>query len=117
MAVSPSYRTFILEQLSRCTTGVRARSMFGGVGIYGGDLFFALMDDDMLYFKVDEQNRPAFEALGMGPFRPPGYEVTSMNYYEVPTDLVEDVEALKPWVDGALAAAARKKKRPSSRKR
>ena len=39
MSVSPSFQTFILEQLGRVVPKVRARSMFGGVGIYSGDLF------------------------------------------------------------------------------
>ena len=46
--------------------------MFGGVGIYAGELFFALIADDTVYFKVDQSNRPEFEARGMGPFRPYG---------------------------------------------
>ncbi len=46
MSVSPSFRTFVLEQLGRVVAGVRGRAMFGGVGIYAGDLFFALIDDD-----------------------------------------------------------------------
>ncbi len=66
MPISPSFRTFVLEQLGRVTPNVRARNMFGGVGIYGNDLFFALIADDTLYFKVDDTNRPDFEALGMG---------------------------------------------------
>jgi TfoX/Sxy family transcriptional regulator of competence genes len=36
MPVSSSFRTFIVEQLSRVVPRVRARSMFGGVGIYSG---------------------------------------------------------------------------------
>ena len=43
--------------------------MFGGVGIYAGDLFFALIDDDTLYFKVDDSNRSDFEKRDMGLFR------------------------------------------------
>ncbi len=43
MPVSPSFRTFILDQLSRVAPRVRGRSMFGGVGIYAGELFFALI--------------------------------------------------------------------------
>ena len=53
MSVSDGFRAFALEQLQRTTPDVRARSMFGGVGVYAGDMFFALMDDDVLYFKVD----------------------------------------------------------------
>ena len=62
MPVSLSFRTFIVDQLSRIAPRVRARSMFGGVGIYSGDLFFALIADDALYFKVDDSNRGDFEA-------------------------------------------------------
>jgi DNA transformation protein len=45
--------------------------MFGGVGLYSGDLFFALMDDDVLYFKVDD-DQGALREAGMGSFRPGG---------------------------------------------
>lgn len=37
--------------------------MFGGVGLYAGELFFALIDDDILYLKADDTTRAAFEAL------------------------------------------------------
>ncbi len=109
MAVSLTFRTFIVDQLTRVVAGVRARSMFGGVGIYAGDLFFALMDDDTLYFKVDDSNRADFEARDMGPFRPYGDEGEVMQYYAVPADLLEDPEGLRPWAEKAIAVAARKK--------
>src|SRR2546427_322790 len=113
MAVSPSFRTFIVDQLSRVVPRVRARSMFGGVGIYTGDVFFALIADDTLYLKVDESNRPDFEARGMGPFRPYGEGGEVMQYYQVPADLLEDAESLRPWTEKAIAVAGRKKvKRP-----
>jgi DNA transformation protein len=113
MSVSPSFRSFVLEQLARATTSVRDRSMFGGVGVYSGDLFFALIDEDTVYFKVDDTNRPDFEARGMGPFRPAGPDGEVMQYYAVPEDLLEDPEALRPWVDRAMAVARRKKGRQS----
>ena len=90
--------------------------MFGGVGVYAGDLFFALMDDDTLYFKVDDSNRGRFEARGMGPFRPFGEGGEVMRYYEVPGEVLEDVELLAPWVEDAVAAAARTRRgAPSAR--
>ena len=42
MAVSPSYRDFVLEQLGRVTP-VTGKSIFGGVGICARGLFFALI--------------------------------------------------------------------------
>ncbi len=112
MSVSSSFRTFIVDQLGRVVPQIRARSMFGGVGIYaGGDLFFALIDDDTLYFKVDDTNRPDFEARRMSPFRPYGDDGETMGYYEVPADLLDDPETLRPWAEKAIAVAARKKAR------
>jgi DNA transformation protein and related proteins len=117
MSVSPSFRAFVLEQLGRATPGIRARSMFGGVGVYAADSFFALMDDDTLYFKVDDETRPEFEARGMTPFRPYGEDGEIMHYYEVPADVLEDPEALATWVEAAIAVARRAKAGPSRRPR
>jgi DNA transformation protein len=109
MSVSSTFRTFVLEQLTRAIPNVRARSMFGGVGIYAGSFFFALIADDVLYFKVDDSNRADFEARGMGPFRPYGETGEVMGYYEVPPDLLEEPGQLRSWAEKAVAVARRKK--------
>ena len=106
MPVSPGYRVFVLEQLQVIGT-VSARPMFGGVGLYRDGLFFGLLDDDTTYLKVDDQNRPDYEELGMPPFHPPGAQA-SKNYYQLPGEVLEDREALRTWVEKALAAARRK---------
>jgi len=92
MAVSPSYREFVLEQLGRVTP-ISGRSMFGGVGIYAQGLFFALIAEKRLYFKVDDVTRSDFEQRGMQPFRPFG-EDSAMGYFEVPAEVVEDSDLL-----------------------
>ena len=106
MSVSEGFRAFVLEQLARATPSLRARNMFGGVGLYSGDFFFALMDDDVLYFKVDDTNRPRFEERAMGPFRPGGGGGEVMQYYEVPADVLEDAEQLAAWAAEAVEVAA-----------
>ena len=111
MSVSPSYKAFVLEQLSAAGT-VTPRAMFGGVGLYCQGLFFALIDDDTLYLKVDDTTRPEFERLGAQPFRPFGDDShVMMQYYELPADVLEDRAAVRPWVDRALDAARRKASR------
>ena len=107
MAVSESYRVFVMEQLGR-VTAVTAKSMFGGVGIYAQGVFFALIAEDRLYLKVDDVTRPDFERQGMEPFRPFGEE-SSMGYYEVPADVLEDASQLAAWVHKAIEVAARAK--------
>jgi DNA transformation protein len=116
MSVSPNFRSFVLEQLARVTPGIRDRGMFGGVGIYAGELFFALMDDDTLYFKVDDTTRGRFEDRGMEPFRPFGEGGEVMQYYEVPADVLEDADALRPWVESAMDVARRVKRKRTRRR-
>jgi DNA transformation protein and related proteins len=111
MSVSESYRTFLLDQLGRAVDRVRMKSMFGGAGVYAGEFFFAIVDDDVLYLKVDDTNRPDFEARGMGPFRPFGEGGEVMQYYQLPEELLEDPDELKPWLEKAIGVAERKKKR------
>jgi DNA transformation protein len=88
--------------------------MFGGVGLYAEGLFFALIAEDRLYFKVDDTTRLEFERLGMEPFRPFG-EDNAMGYYEVPADVVEDSVQLGPWMRKAIDVAARAKGRKKSK--
>ena len=111
MAVSDSFVAFALEQLE-AVGGIASKRMFGGVGIYSGDLFFAILDNDRLYLKVDDSNRADFKNVGMGPFRPgdPGGEV--MQYFEVPITVLEDTDELARWAAKAVAVARAKKARP-----
>jgi len=115
VTVSAGFRSYVLEQLGRVLSNVRSRSMFGGVGIYSGGLFFALIDDDTLYFKVDDSTRPGFVSRNMDPFRPYGPDGEVMQYYCVPAEVLEDAEALDDWVQRSIAVAQRAKRRSPRR--
>ena len=117
MPVSNDYVQYVLEQLAGLGR-VTSRRMFGGVGLYCDSLFFGLIDDDTLYFKVNDANRPDYEARGMGPFRPfRDKPDVSMTYYEVPADALEDGDELVVWARKAvaIAEAPRRKNRPGTR--
>ncbi|HEV8411065.1 MAG TPA: TfoX/Sxy family protein [Gemmatimonadaceae bacterium] len=116
MPVSDSYRTYVLEQLGRVTQRIRSKSMFGGVGVYSGDHFFALLDNDMLFFKVDDATRPDFVAAKMRAWSPFEDGREAKGYYQLPEELLEDPDELRPWVEKAVAVAARKKKPKKSAK-
>lgn len=107
MAVSDGFLAFVEEQLSQVCP-VSHRKMFGGAGLYSDGVFFGVIDDDELYFKVDDVNRPQYEERGMEPFRPYGDE-RSMSYYQVPADVLEDIEELSAWVNEAVEVALRRK--------
>jgi DNA transformation protein len=104
MAVSEGYLTYVLDQLRPIVPGIRVKRMFGAVGLYATDLFFAIVDDDVLYHKVDDTTRPEYEARGMPPFRP--FELhASMNYSQLPEEILEEREALQLWTSRALDVA------------
>ena len=69
MPVSDGFVDFVLEQLDPLGPIVSKR-MFGGVGLYAGDLFFALVSRDVLYLKADDDTRGRREAAGARPFQP-----------------------------------------------
>ena len=106
---------YLLEMLQSLGE-VRAKSMFGGWGLYAGDRFFAIIADDTLYFKVDDANCADFESRGLEPFR---YEtaqtVATMRYYPPPPEALDNRELLCEWarkgIEAAERAAAKKKLR------
>ena len=83
--------------------------MFGGYSLYLDGAIFALIDDDVVYFKVDDSNRADYEKAGMRPFAPMGDD-RPMQYYEVPPDVLENRERLREWAERS-AAISRKKAR------
>jgi DNA transformation protein len=105
-----SFKDYVLDQLSTLPE-VRARAMFGGHGVYQGAHFFAILVEGRLYFKTDAATRRAYEERGMEPFT---YEqagrMTTMHYFEVPPDVLEDRAALVEWAKCAVAVAAAKPK-------
>ncbi len=109
MAVSESYREFVIEQLSNAVP-ISYRKMFGGVGIYSDGLFFAIIGDDRLYFKVDDSNYADYAAHRCEQFM-------SLRYYEVPADILEDEDELSEWVEKALAVAVAAKKKKKKKKK
>ena len=110
MPVNDEYLEFIVGQLEPMGF-IRKKKMFGGVGLYCDEVFFGLIADDTLYFKVDDFNREDFESAGMGAFKPFEDKAYTMGYYEVPIDVLEDPELLNQWVTKSLGVANRKQKK------
>ena len=113
MAVSAQFNAHVLE-LFGAVTAVTSRRMFGGVGYYADGHFFALADDDELYFRVDAHTRPQFEREGMKAFSPMGPDSKSMSFFTVPPRLFDDQEEWAQWMRRAItvARAAPRKTRP-----
>lgn len=104
--------------------GVSIRRMFGGLGVFRQGLMFALVADDVLHFKTDEETLPRFATEGCGPFvfgskRGP----VEMSYWRAPERLYDEPDDFAEWAREAFAVALRKqstkggaKKKPPARK-
>ena len=106
MSVTSSYLNYVVDQLASLR-GVTAKRMFGGIGLYSDARFFGLIDDDVLFLRVDDRSRGDYLARDMPPFHPVRSkpEQTSANYYQVPGDVLDDAEELAVWARRALVAA------------
>ena len=107
-----AYLHELLDPLGR----IAMRPMFGGHGVYCDGLFFAIVIDGRLYLKVDDENRPSFEAAGSAPFV---YQVKGasieMSYWHAPEAAMDSAEQMRPWAQLAIAAALRKPAKRRSR--
>ena len=96
---------------------VRGKRMFGGIGIYIDNLFCAIIVNDYLYFKGDEDNEAQFIASKCPAFT---YEKNgvdfSMRYYRVPDEALDDANEMLRWARLGLEAALRKVAKPKPKK-
>lgn len=107
---SSEFHDFILHDLFAGIEGVTSRRMFGGYGFYRCGLFFALIAEGELYFKVDDKTRAFFELRGSHLFEyaARGKRVT-LSYWSAPEDAFEDSSLLRECVELACGAAERAK--------
>lgn len=92
-----------MEQLQELR-GLTCDAMFSGYGLRCGSAFFAIIHNGHLYFKVNDETRPTYEAARSGPFRY-GSGRLMKDYLEVPIGVIEEVPRLVEWAELAIAAA------------
>lgn len=107
-----SFHEFVFDEVLREIPGITSRAMFGGWGIYKDGIFFSLIADGALYFKVDESNKKDYEELGSEPFVYQSKHGTmKMSYWLLPEEIMNDQQLLREWVDKSVAVAINKKKK------
>ena len=116
MAVSDSFLTFVLEQLDSLRE-LSHRRMFGGVGLYSGESFFGVIDNDTLFFKVDDETRAKYKKRKMPAFAPMPGKPPMEGYYQVPPSVLEDADAMREWAQEAAGVSRRAPARKRKRKR
>lgn len=113
--MSSEFTLYLAEVLAPLGS-VRSKRMFGGVGVYIDDLFCAIIVDESLYFKGDEQNEAEFAAAGCPPFTYEREGVSyAMRYYRVPDAAMDEPAEMLRWARLGLAAALRKAAHPKAK--
>jgi DNA transformation protein len=108
MVASDSFAEFLCEQLSPLGA-VTMRRMFGKTGVFCDGVMLAMVRDNTLYFRVDDDNRAAFKEADS--FPPLNYAKKSgsidLAFWRAPERLFDEPDELVAWARAALAAARR----------
>ncbi len=121
MVASDSFAEFLREALAPlgCIT---MRRMFGKTGVFCDGVMLAMVRHNMLYLRVDPDNRAAFKEAQV--FPPLDYEkrgaIIDLSFWRAPERLFDEPDELLAWARAALAAArrvaAKKERTPTTRK-
>jgi len=105
------YLNYVLDILSQFGK-IKARKMFGAYGIYKDGVFFAIVDEDVLYFKANALTSHEYEAYGSKPlcYENKSGKIVSLGYWEVPADVIENSNRLAEWTKKAIEVAIKTKK-------
>jgi len=108
MVASETFADFLREQLAPLG-GVSLRRMFGKTGVFCDGVMLAMVSENTLYFRVDDQNREAFREAEA--FPPLNYakkgQTIDLAFWRAPERLFDEPEELMAWARAALAAAHR----------
>lgn len=112
-----AFADYVVELMSGLGP-VQAKRMFGGHGIYLHDVMFALIIEERLYLKADEQTVAQFEARGLPPF---SYHTrdgvqTSLSYFEAPAEVYDEREHMLHWARIGHDSALRKRAQTAAKK-
>jgi DNA transformation protein len=108
MVASDGFAEFLRDQLAPLGR-ITLRRMFGKTGVFCDAFMLAMVRDNTLYFRVDDDNRAAFQEAAS--FPPLNYEkkgeTIDLAFWRAPERLFDEPDELIAWARAALAAARR----------
>ncbi len=105
------YRPLRYEQIMRAAESydVRARRMFGGMGVYTGEKMFAFLIGDDIGLKLcPEDLEEAMTLPGAGPLKPDPTMEPMREYVKMPRDVLDNYEIFMIWVERSATYAQSK---------
>ena len=74
---------------------IQSRKMFGGIGIFSEKIMFALIYDDILYFRSTREIASSY-SNDSTQFQHPS-RTSKMPYWSVPQEIINDKSKLSDW--------------------
>ena len=108
MVASAGFAEFLREQLAPLGR-VTMRRMFGKTGVFCDGVMFGMVTDNMLYLRVDDHNRAAFQEAEAFPplnYAKRGHTI-DLSFWRAPERLFDEPDELVAWARAALEAARR----------
>jgi DNA transformation protein and related proteins len=108
MVASTEFASFLRDQLAPLGF-VTMRRMFGKTGVFCEGVMFGMVTENILYFRVDDQNRTTFKEAESFPSLNyvKGGRTIDLSFWRAPDRLFDEHEELVAWARAALAAAHR----------
>ena len=104
MPNSPEYVAYILEQIPN-PNQYEQKKQFGGTVLMHAGKAFLKIKNDQAWLKTNNQTSSEFTNLGMEQYRYGKDLSRSLNFHEIPAEVVEDSEKLGAWVEAAKVVA------------
>lgn len=104
MSVSHHALSRALHHLSEVAP-VSYRRIFTGVGLYHQHQLFAVMANDRLYFRVDDDSVQPYLQRSMAMLHPRVATLTDCHFYQLPEAVLEDSAELIYWMRAAVEAS------------
>lgn len=121
--LSPGFSDYALELLAGFGR-LEAKRMFGGAGLYRDGVMFGILDDDVIFFRVDDALEAELKAQGSAPW---SYSmkrdgaVREMGYWRMPETAADDpdeaVAIAKRAYAAALSRQAKRAAKPAAKKK
>ncbi|UVO51262.1 TfoX/Sxy family protein [Sphingomonas sp. SUN019] len=108
MAFDTGLIDWVAEALAPVGT-VTHRRMMGGATLYCDGTVFAILANDVLWFKADATSDALWDDAGCARFTYTMGEGRSgtMNYRRAPDDVYDDADAMREWAGLGIAAGQR----------
>jgi|SaaInlStandDraft_5_1057022.scaffolds.fasta_scaffold22111_3 DNA transformation protein len=114
----PEFLNYFLMDCLEWDNSFSKKAMFSWYAIYKNKKVFCLYLNDVIYFKVWENNMEDYKKCNSRAFSYPkkDWKIGVLSYYELPENILENREELNKWIGKSLSVVNKIKAKKKSKK-